>query len=68
MRVWLAKIDIPGLAMTRSFGDKVGAQAGVIGDPGTNMTIIHHRDTRIQYNPSRSFYYSCLRWSVGIFE
>lgn len=25
LRVWLPKIDIPGLAMTRSFGDKVGA-------------------------------------------
>lgn len=25
MRVWLSKIDMPGLAMTRSFGDKVGA-------------------------------------------
>lgn len=25
MRVWLQKVDMPGLAMTRSFGDKVGA-------------------------------------------
>ena len=24
-RVWLSYIDAPGLAMTRSFGDKVGA-------------------------------------------
>ena len=37
MRVWLSKIDIPGLAMTRSFGDKVGAQAGVIADPGNSQ-------------------------------
>lgn len=33
-RVWLSYIDAPGLAMTRSFGDKVGAQAGVIAEPG----------------------------------
>ena len=33
-RVWLSYVDAPGLAMTRSFGDKVGAQAGVIAEPG----------------------------------
>ncbi|CAD8145955.1 unnamed protein product [Paramecium octaurelia] len=32
-RVWLSYIDAPGLAMTRSLGDKIGAQAGVIADP-----------------------------------
>ncbi|CAD8064336.1 unnamed protein product [Paramecium sonneborni] len=32
-RVWLSYIDAPGLAMTRSLGDKVGAQAGVTADP-----------------------------------
>ena len=32
-RVWLSYIDAPGLAMTRSMGDKVGAQAGVIAEP-----------------------------------
>ena len=32
-RVWLAFIDAPGLAMTRSMGDKVGAQAGVSATP-----------------------------------
>jgi serine/threonine protein phosphatase PrpC len=32
-RVWLSYIDIPGLAMTRSFGDKIAAQAGVIAEP-----------------------------------
>ena len=30
---------MPGLAMTRSFGDKVGAQAGVIADPGIYINI-----------------------------
>ncbi|KAL4506865.1 hypothetical protein ABPG72_001286 [Tetrahymena utriculariae] len=33
LRVWLQNMDLPGLAMTRSMGDKVGVQAGVIADP-----------------------------------
>lgn len=33
MRVWLHNSNLPGLAMTRSMGDKVGVQAGVIGEP-----------------------------------
>ncbi|CAK59228.1 unnamed protein product (macronuclear) [Paramecium tetraurelia] len=32
-RVWLQYIQAPGLAMSRSFGDKVGAQAGVTAIP-----------------------------------
>ncbi|CAD8198601.1 unnamed protein product [Paramecium octaurelia] len=32
-RVWLKHIQAPGLAMSRSFGDKVGAQAGVTAIP-----------------------------------
>lgn len=35
LRVWMNTIDIPGLAMTRSMGDKVGAQAGVICEAGS---------------------------------
>lgn len=38
-RVWLQNIELPGLAMTRSFGDKIGVQAGVIGEPGTLFFI-----------------------------
>ena len=34
LRVWLADEDVPGLAMTRSMGDSVGAQVGVLCDPG----------------------------------
>ena len=34
LRVWLKSEDIPGLAMTCSFGDEVAARAGVICDPG----------------------------------
>ena len=32
-RVWLKDENIPGLAMSRSLGDKVAAQVGVISDP-----------------------------------
>ena len=32
-RVWLKNSDIPGLAMTRSFGDNVAHSVGVITDP-----------------------------------
>ena len=33
LRVWHLKEDIPGLAMTRSFGDQAAAQVGVIAAP-----------------------------------
>jgi serine/threonine protein phosphatase PrpC len=32
-RVWLKDQDIPGLAMSRSFGDEVAASAGTIAHP-----------------------------------
>jgi serine/threonine protein phosphatase PrpC len=32
-RVWLANENVPGLAMSRSLGDKVAAQVGVICEP-----------------------------------
>jgi hypothetical protein len=28
LRVWMSDIQMPGLAMTRSFGDKAGIRAG----------------------------------------
>jgi hypothetical protein len=34
LRVWLKNEDIPGLAMTRAFGDEVASRVGVIADPG----------------------------------
>ena len=37
-RVWLQDENIPGLAMSRSFGDKVAASVGVISEPGNKMT------------------------------
>lgn len=33
-RVYLAYSDTPGLAMTRSFGDKIASKVGVIAEPG----------------------------------
>ncbi len=32
-RVWIKEDDVPGLAMTRSFGDRVAAIAGTISEP-----------------------------------
>lgn len=37
-RVWLAEVDVPGLAMSRSFGDDVSHSVGVISEP----EIIEH--------------------------
>ena len=37
LRVWLKKEDIPGLAMTRSFGDQVASTVGVTAEPGKYM-------------------------------
>ena len=33
-RVWLKDEDVPGLAMSRSFGDMIAKSVGVISDPG----------------------------------
>jgi serine/threonine protein phosphatase PrpC len=33
LRVWMKNLNLPGLAMTRSFGDKFGIQAGVTALP-----------------------------------
>lgn len=32
-RVWIKEEEIPGLAMSRSFGDRVAASVGVIAEP-----------------------------------
>ena len=34
LRVWLKNEDIPGLAMTRSFGDELASRVGVNAEPG----------------------------------
>lgn len=41
-RVWLEKVDVPGLAMSRSIGDEVSQQVGVISTP----EIIEHKITK----------------------
>ncbi len=33
-RVWIKDKNYPGLAMTRSFGDKIGNSIGIISEPG----------------------------------
>ena len=33
MRVWIKEDDVPGLAMTRSFGDRVAATVGTTSIP-----------------------------------
>ena len=39
LRVWLKHEDIPGLAMTRSFGDEVASRVGVTAEPGKLVLI-----------------------------
>ncbi len=39
-RVWLKEENIPGLAMSRSVGDKVAAQVGVICEPEIYETVL----------------------------
>ena len=34
LRVWLKNEDVPGLAMTRAFGDDVASRVGVTCEPG----------------------------------
>jgi hypothetical protein len=41
-RVWVKEQNIPGLAMTRSFGDYVASTVGVIDEP----EITHHEITK----------------------
>ncbi|CAD8143725.1 unnamed protein product [Paramecium octaurelia] len=43
-RVWLSYIDAPGLAMTRSMGDKIGAQAGVSSVPEVFQFTLQQND------------------------
>ncbi|CAD8192683.1 unnamed protein product [Paramecium pentaurelia] len=43
-RVWLQYIQAPGLAMSRSFGDKVGAQAGVTAIPEIKEFALTNHD------------------------
>lgn len=43
-RVWLRDVNIPGLCMTRSFGDYVAASVGVIDQPQLIATPLKPED------------------------
>ena len=47
LRVWVKDSDGPGLAMTRSFGDEVGASVGVISTPEVGEYKIKEEDRAI---------------------
>lgn len=44
VRVWLAEMDIPGLAMSRSVGDTIAKEAGVISTPEIFEVDLTDRD------------------------
>ena len=43
-RIWIKEEDIPGLAMTRSFGDRVAATVGVISEPEIKEFYLDEND------------------------
>jgi serine/threonine protein phosphatase PrpC len=43
-RVWLKNKDLPGLAMSRSFGDKIASSVGVIAEPTITKTDLTRND------------------------
>ena len=43
-RVWLKEEEVPGLAMTRSFGDRVAATVGVISEPEIKVFEFNEND------------------------
>ena len=43
-RVWLKAKDVPGLAMSRSFGDKVAASVGVVAEPEITVSSLSSED------------------------
>lgn len=43
-RVWLKDENIPGLGMSRSFGDKIGNQVGVIAKPEIMEWVLSEED------------------------
>lgn len=47
LRVWLKNEDIPGLAMTRSFGDEVASRVGVTAEPGKSNDLNFAPESKI---------------------
>ena len=46
-RLWLKDEDMPGLSMTRAFGDSVGVSAGMISDP--HIETVNLKRKNIEY-------------------
>eukprot|EP00879_Flechtneria_rotunda_P010667 GHRR01011148.1.p1 GENE.GHRR01011148.1~~GHRR01011148.1.p1 ORF type:complete len:419 (+),score=173.69 GHRR01011148.1:342-1598(+) len=46
-RVWLREVNVPGLCMTRSFGDYVAASVGVLDQPAVITTVLKPEDKYI---------------------
>ena len=44
LRIWLSKENIPGLAMTRSFGDQLAATVGVVCEPEVKEYFVKEED------------------------
>lgn len=59
LRVWLKHEDIPGLAMTRSFGDEVASRVGVIAEPGIDFLLIIFRNFGIRLVQGRQVHRYC---------
>ncbi len=58
--MWLKNEDVPGLAMTRSFGDEVASRVGVIAEPGKFLKILSHfRNSRVRPEQRRQIYCAC---------
>ena len=44
LRIWLSKENLPGLAMTRSFGDQLAATVGVVCEPEVKEYFVKEED------------------------
>lgn len=64
LRIWVKEEQVPGLAMTRSFGDLVAASVGVSCEP--EITGININLCRIYFNHKRSNNCHSLRRSLVI--
>lgn len=45
-RVWLREMNVPGLCMTRSFGDYVAASVGVLDTPQVITSVLKPHEDR----------------------
>ena len=66
LRVWLKEEDIPGLAMSRSFGDECASRVGVIAEPGNDYSFIIHRNPRARYVQRGQVHCNRKRRRVGV--